>query len=466
MNTNYKEELNELEQSIIGTMLTHPEWIEYVMLSEDYFSENVTKELYSTIMKQRRSNQPVSPAAIAMQTYQNSWSRTMITKCSDKSYVHEKDFVYACEKRKSQYIKERLAEKAQDAIMSSIDTSIDAKDILSEMSKKISELYDELENGNRFKNALDAYNEFASEYTKIRMGESDSPFYSTGFRQLDYRFKFTTGLYILAARPSMGKTAMALMFAKHIAYNNKSVLFFSIEMNTNELLMRYAASTIEDEATKKELREYRFNVSDLSAIPGRLPLENIFIDDTPKSIDEIEYVSRKMKRNGNCDMVVIDHMALINCQRDKNGRRDLEVAEISKRLKALAKELRIPVLLLSQLNRECTSRNDKKPMLSDLRESGAIEQDADIVMMLHRPEYYGIDSYTSLGGETLDVKKLGVVIIAKNRNGKVGECYIRFNDDYTTAKDITYTRANIEQRPVNYYESRHEQGEDTEECPF
>ncbi|PWU18992.1 MAG: replicative DNA helicase [Bdellovibrio sp.] len=253
----------------------------------------------------------------------------------------------------------------------------------------------------------------------------------TGFTLLD---KMTSGLQsgelvIIAARPSMGKTALALNVAQHIALRHKkTVAFFSLEMSREAVMMRLLAS--EARINMKDVRSGR--ISD-SAWPKLIEAAGV-ISDSPFYIDETTGISpfelrtrcRRLKAQHGLDIVMIDYLQMMKLK-ERVESREREVSEISRTLKAIAKELHIPVIALAQLNRGVEGRTEKRPMLSDLRESGSLEQDADIIMMLYREDYYDKE----------DPEKQGhaEIIIGKQRNGPTGTVKLRFDAEYTRFRD-------------------------------
>jgi replicative DNA helicase len=255
---------------------------------------------------------------------------------------------------------------------------------------------------------------------------------STGFYDLD---NYTSGLQksdllILAARPSMGKTAFCLNIVTHVALREqKPVLVFSLEMGKEQLVLRMLCAEAEIDAQK--IRTGEIAESDfpkLTQAMGKLGDAPIYIDDTPgMSVMEMRAKARKiqMEAGGDLGLIVIDYLQLMQGPGGGGGNeanRTQEISAISRGLKGLARELRVPVMALSQLSRAVESRQDKKPMLSDLRESGSIEQDADLVMFIYRDEYYNKDSERP---GTADI------IIAKQRNGPVGEISLLFRNSIT-----------------------------------
>lgn len=236
-------------------------------------------------------------------------------------------------------------------------------------------------------------------------------------------------LIIVAARPSMGKTAFAMSAARNTAIeHNIPVAIFSLEMSTIQLATRLISA--EARINAHLVRTGKFKAEDgarISRTVNKLRKAPIYIDDTPAiSVLELRAKARRLKNEKNIGLIVIDYLQLLSSPAHMESR-EREISTISRSLKALAKELNIPVVALSQLNRAVESRTDKKPMLSDLRESGSIEQDADVVLFLYRPEVYGITQFASNGEST---EGLAEIIIGKQRNGPVGDVQLRFMKDY------------------------------------
>jgi len=263
----------------------------------------------------------------------------------------------------------------------------------------------------------------------------------TGLRAVD---ELTNGwqksdLIILAGRPSMGKTAAAVSMSIYPALRDgKAVAIFSLEMSKEQLTGRIESSIsgidvsriIKKQLSEEEIGQMDKSCSDLYTAP-------IFIDDTPNiSLIELKSKARKLVKESNVELIVIDYLQLMRSGLGISNR-EQEIAEISRGLKALAKELSIPVIALSQLSRLVESRADKKPMLSDLRESGQIEQDADMVLFCYRPEYYGIETY-EVGSETFNASGLFMLIVSKHRNGELGEIPLSFIHTQTKLKNYDY----------------------------
>lgn len=255
---------------------------------------------------------------------------------------------------------------------------------------------------------------------------------ATGYKKLD---QYTSGfqnsdLIVLAARPSMGKTAFALNIAINAANNGQSVGFFSLEMSAEQLTLRLLA--MQSGIAHHNIRNATITSDEwleLTRVAGHLANLKFFIDDTAMvSIMDLRTKARKLKAEHNVQLLVIDYLQLLHSTK-KHENRHQEVSDISRSLKALSKELNIPIIALSQLSRAVDSRTDKRPMLSDLRESGAIEQDADLIMFLYRDIVYNQDTEHPL---------LAELIIGKQRNGPTGTVLLNFLREYSSFEDAEF----------------------------
>jgi len=270
--------------------------------------------------------------------------------------------------------------------------------------------------------------------SKREDGLSGTP---TGFTALD---RMTSGwqktdLVIIAARPAMGKTAFVLSMARNMAVDHRApVAVFSLEMSSVQLVNRLLAA--ETELGSEKIKNGRLAQWEWENFNRKLKvLEDapLFIDDTPAlSIFEFRAKCRRLKMQHNIGVVIVDYLQLMTAGTDTRGNREQEVSMISRSLKAIAKELDIPILALSQLSRAVENREGKRPQLSDLRESGAIEQDADLVCFIHRPEYYGITEDEN-GNSLLGIAE---IIIAKHRNGSVGDVQLAFKKQQVKFCDL------------------------------
>jgi len=259
----------------------------------------------------------------------------------------------------------------------------------------------------------------------------------TGYKELDAK---TAGLHpsdliIVAGRPSMGKTAFAVNIAQNMTQveEDRVVAIFSLEMSAEQLVLRMLCS--EARVSSQRIRTGFLSQSDwprLTTAAGRLHNCNIYIDDTPAvNVLDVRAKARRLQaERGRLDLIVIDYLQLMG-SRGKVETRVLEVSEITRSLKQLAKELDVPVIALSQLSRKVEERPDKRPLLSDLRESGSIEQDADIVMFVYREEFYTKESKPEVQGHA-------EIIIGKQRNGPTGTVRLTFLQDYTRFEDMAH----------------------------
>ena len=249
----------------------------------------------------------------------------------------------------------------------------------------------------------------------------------TGFFHLDYKMLGLqpSDFILIAARPSMGKTAFALNIAEYVAVHQKTpVLIFSLEMDYGQLFDRLLA--MESKVNSQNIRSGHLTEDEWVRIgegADTIGSSPIFIDDTPGiSINKIKTKARKLKLEQNIKLVIIDYLQLITTEGRSEGRQ-LEVAEISRSLKALARELKVPVVALSQLSRDVEKRNSHRPILSDLRDSGSIEQDADVVMFIYREDYYDKESE--------EKRNVATINIAKQRNGSIGDVNLAWNPELT-----------------------------------
>lgn len=319
------------------------------------------------------------------------------------------------------------------------EDTIDVFDLLDSAQSEIFKVSEQMEKKSYSKadKVLQAALKEIEEKRKHKDGLTGVP---SGFTDLD---RMTSGwqksdLVIVAARPAMGKTAFVLSLIRNASVDyGKTCAIFSLEMSSVQLMLRLISSEaeIESEKIKKgQLEEHEW--VELTKKVSGLSKSKLYIDDTPAlSILELRSKCRRLKSNGGLDLVVIDYLQLMNGEnpsKNGSGNREQEISYISRSLKGLAKELEVPVIALSQLSRATEQRGGSKiPQLSDLRESGSIEQDADIVIFLYRPEYYGLTEYE----DGIPASGTGQVIIAKHRNGPVDKVTLKYIAKFTKFKD-------------------------------
>lgn len=340
-----------------------------------------------------------------------------------------------------------LISASQKIISNAMQDSDDVTDILDDAESEIMNVSSE-NNANGFREIKDIVNAAIEEINNIPEDGSMVTGLPTGFIELD---KMTTGfhadeLIILAARPGVGKTAFAMNVAQYVGlHTDKTVAVFSLEMSGEQLVQRMLAS--EGLINSQHLRTGQLDEEEwrkLIVASGSLANASIYIDDTPGiKMSEIRAQARRFaKEKGNLGLIVIDYLQLIEGPRSES--RQQEVSAISRQLKKLAKELHVPVIALSQLSRSVEQRQDKRPVLSDIRESGSIEQDADIVSFLYRDDYYREENEE---GSSEDHEEVGAeddngeveVIIEKNRSGSRGTIKLMFSKPYNRFSNLDYS---------------------------
>ena len=432
---------DDLESVILGACLTETTAMVLVgdKLSPEMFYETKFGEIYSALLSMYHSGKAIDLVTVRAELASRGKLEAVggayeLVRLAGRvaSSAH---LEYHALILRQMYIRREMIAGLHTLLASAADESVDLSDALADLHR----LAGHLESGAVSNNCLrdmerlmqDTLEQMDKRVENNRNGITGIP---TGLRELD---RLTAGwqqgdLNIIAARPSVGKTAFALHLALAAGRAGKHVLVNSLEMQGERLgdrwLCAQAANVdaghlktgqLDDGERQQALEAARL----LSALP-------VYVDDNPKmSMDHIRSSALLQKSKGRCDLLIIDYLQLCEMKSgQKNRNREQEVAEASRKAKLIAKELDIPVILLCQLNRECEMRADKRPALSDLRESGAIEQDADVVMLLYRPALYGL---TSERRSKFPSEGLGMVILAKHRNGETGDVYFGHNPAMT-----------------------------------
>lgn len=427
----------EAEQSVIGAMLMDKEAIvsaSEIIIGNDFYQNQYgvmfesMVELYNEgkpvdlITLQNRLKEKDVPPEVSSLEFVRDIITTVPTSANVKSYaniVREKAVL-------------RKLIRANEEIANTCYIGKDKlEDILSQTEKTIFDLLQSRTSGDFVPIRQVALNvlESIEKASKTKDTVTGVP---TGFLDLDYK---TSGLQpsdfvLIAARPSMGKTAFVLNLVDHVAVKKGfPCIVFSLEMSKEQLVNRMLA--MESNVDSQKLRTGSLTDTDWDAIVegiGVIGNSKLVIDDTPGiSITELRSKCRKMKLEQGLSMVIIDYLQLMSGSGKGGENRQQEISEISRSLKALAREMNAPVIALSQLSRACETRPDHRPMLSDLRESGAIEQDADVVMFLYRDDYYNKDT---------ENPNVAEVIIAKQRNGPIGTVNLLWMPQYTKFANI------------------------------
>ena len=440
------------EQSLLGALMQEPEKLVEVKAAvdvEDFYDEK-NKDIYNAILRLDEAGIIPDTTTIFEEINNSGAFKSMDASLyivelyditpSTRNIMHYANLV----KRYSIYREIRSALLSSTEEMNQGNADIDSL---------TATLFDQVERAmeraktSQFKNMKDVTNEVFQEIVARMSGEGQNIAIPTGFSTLDQLVGLGKGdLVILAARPSMGKTAFALNIALNVAGKNhrdesekKTVALFSLEMGADQLVSRMICSEgmLDSEKIKKGTLD-NDDMMKLETAVHFLNQKNIFIEDSAFiKVNEVKAKCKLLKNEHGLDLVVIDYLQLLQGSK-KTDNRQQEVSEISRSLKQMARELECPVIALSQLSRSVESRHDKRPMMSDLRESGSIEQDADIVSFLYRSDYYrSEDADENEVQEPSDVSTVEV-IVAKNRNGQTGTAELAFMKRYNRFVSKSY----------------------------
>ena len=426
----------EAEKSVLGAAMLSKDALFAVMevvKPADFYDEN-HKEIFQAMIDLNRKNAPVDALTVAEELKK----RNSLEMVGGRAYIASLSSMTPTTSNAMEYGRivaekasvRRLIETADDIVTKGYDGTMDANQMLDYAESGIFEISQARQKG-QYSHIRDVLVENLAIIDRAEQMDGGLTGITTGFSKLD---EMTSGmqksdLIILAARPAMGKTAFALSLARNAAVKGKaSVMIFSLEMAKEQLTQRLLSMESKvDLQTLKTGRLERRDWDDLNVALDILSNSNIHIDDTAGiSIMEMKSKCRRLKAEAGLDLVIIDYLQLMNPE-GKADSRTQEISVISRNLKLLARELDCPVLVLSQLSRAPEQRTDHRPMLSDLRESGSIEQDADIVIFLYRDEYYNKE----------DTEKPGEceVIVAKHRSGPTGSVDVAWIERYTQFKD-------------------------------
>lgn len=422
----------DAEQAILGSMLTDQDAVidaMEVLKPEDFYRED-NKYIYQSIINLYNRGEPIDIITVkaeltSMQKFEAVGGIEYLATLPDKvPLVANADKYIKIVEEKS--ILRQLIKAANEIQSLGYAQNEEIDNIVDQSEKMIFNIM-QGKNQKGYTQIKDVLVETFAELEKLYNQKETVTGVPTGFADLDYK---TAGLHnsdlvLIAARPAMGKSAFALNIATYAAINAKRpVVIFNLEMSKEQLVNRMLCSEAMVDSNK--IRTGKIDEEDwikLATALGPLSEAPIYIDDTPGiSVAEIRAKCRKLKLEKNIGLVVIDYLQLIQGNGKRNASREQEISEISRSLKILAKELDVPVIALSQLSRAAEARQDHRPMLSDLRESGAIEQDADIVMFLYRDDYYNPDS---------EKKNIAEIILAKHRAGSTGTIELLWMGNYT-----------------------------------
>ena len=448
----------EVEKALLGALLTYSDAYSNVceLLSAQCFYHKNHQFIYQAISELSLNNQPIDNLTVSEQLKKGGrldaiggiatlfeLSEIGTSAVNIEEYA---EIIY------NKFLARDLIRIASDIEEQAFGEETDIKNLLEQAEGQIFEI-----NQRRVKKDVtkvgDVVADVISRINNAAQQEGGYTGLRTSFTKLDEK---TNGwqpatLNIIAARPAMGKTAFVLSMAKNMAIDyGYPVAIFSLEMSNQELVNRLVINVSEIEGNK--IKTGRLSTTEWQDLYTKTKCLNdapIFIDDTANiSVSELTTKARRLKSEHNIQCIIIDYLQLMNASGMSYGSREQEVSIISRSLKGLAKELDIPVIALSQLNRGVESREEKRPQLSDLRESGAIEQDADMVLFIHRPEYYKIMQDPVTGASNEGVAE---IIIAKHRAGAVSDVRLQFTKELIKFSNLTERKFDSMQLPAADY---------------
>jgi len=428
----------EAERCVLGAMLIDDEAIGVALeiLNSEWFYEEANRQIYQAILSLYNDRKNVDLITLSGKLKDDGRLETIggqpyLAMLIDMVPTSANVEHYANIVREKGILR-MLIKNATQIVGDCYESKADASEVLDQAEKLIFEVAD-LKHTQQSYHIKDLVKSTIEKIDTLYQRKEHVTGLATGFAEFD---RMTSGLQpadliIIAGRPSMGKSALAASIAEYIGIEfKKGVAFFSLEMSKEQLVQRMLCSQARVDAHK--VRSGFLSPSDwpkLTSAAGKISASKIFIDDTPAiSALELRAKARRLKAHHGIEMIVLDYLQLMRGT-TKTDSRQQEISEISRSLKALARELSIPLIALSQLSRAVESRQDHKPQLSDLRESGAIEQDADLVVLLMREEYYN---------PTEENKGIAEVIIAKQRNGPVGTVKLMFNKEYMRFENLAH----------------------------
>ncbi|EGQ3052068.1 replicative DNA helicase [Staphylococcus pseudintermedius] len=453
---------HEAEQSVLGAIFLDPELMsstQEILLPESFY-RGAHQHIFRAMMDLNEDGKDIDIVTVLDRLTQEG----VVNEAGGPQYLAEitsnvpttRNIQYYTDVVFKNAVKRKLIHTADSIANNGYNDELDLDTVLNDAERRILELSSTRESDG-FKDIRDVLGQVYDNAEQLDQNSGQTPGIPTGYRDLD---QMTAGfnrndLIILAARPSVGKTAFALNIAQKVATHEDqyTVGIFSLEMGADQLATRMICSS--GNVDSNRLRTGTMTEEDwnrFTVAVGKLSRTKIFIDDTPGvRITDIRSKCRRLKQEHGLDMIVIDYLQLIQGSGSRaSDNRQQEVSEISRMLKAIARELECPVIALSQLSRGVEQRQDKRPMMSDIRESGSIEQDADIVAFLYRDDYYnrgdGDDDDDDDGGfepQTNDENGEIEIIIAKQRNGPTGTVKLHFMKQYNKFTDIDYAHADM-----------------------
>ncbi|MCL4158626.1 UNVERIFIED_CONTAM: hypothetical protein GTU68_000414, partial [Idotea baltica] len=422
----------EAEQSVIGGVLIDNEALYSVLevaRADDFYHKSHV-DIFDAMLSLSDRREPIDIVTLCAEltrndTLESSGGVEYLSQLVDRVPTSANAQFYARIVKETS-LRRKLIHEASRIVEEAIEGKGDVGSFLDSVEQRIFSVSEARANAG-FANVGDIVKDSIKHVEQLYVNQDQFTGVPSGFFDLD---EMTSGfqpsdLIILAGRPAMGKTSLAMSMVQHIGIEEgRNVAIFSLEMSKEQIVLRMLCS--EAQVSNSRVRSGRLGESDFPRLvdaASKISQANIFIDDTAAiSVVEMRAKCRRLHRENPLSLVVVDYLQLMKGSSRKQDRREQEISEISGSLKALAKELSIPVIALSQLNRGVEARQDKRPIMADLRESGAIEQDADIISFVYRDEVYNPD--------TPD-KGISEVILSKHRNGEVGTVRLGFQAEFT-----------------------------------
>jgi len=436
----------EAEESLLGSMLISKEAIVSVIeiVREDDFYRKSNSEIFTAIKELYSKGEPADPITLA--DYLKK--KDLLEETGGKTFIHSlisniplaSNAVYYAEIVKHNSILRKMIYAATDIARIGYEVPDDLNAAVDKAQQLIFSISQDLNYSSRntaFVQIKEVLTEVYDQTVSLSENKTNITGVTTGFLDLD---KLTSGLQnsdliILAARPGMGKTSLALCISKNASGRDGTpVAIFSLEMSRQQIAQRLLCSESRIDLHRirsGDIREHEW--PKLGHAIEKLSESKIYIDDAPLlTVMDLRARARMLVSNFGVKLIIIDYLQLMQSGQNYKENRVLEITDISRNLKSLARELKIPIIAVSQLSREVEKRPDKRPVLADLRESGAIEQDADLVMLIYRDEYYDRESKAAGTAE---------IIIAKHRNGPTGQIELRFSKEYTLFSNLDKTHS-------------------------
>lgn len=423
----------EAEESLLGNIMLYPEAMRQAvdagLIPDDFYLEK-HRQIFNIMSVMHENKEKVDTVSLSVKLkdfglYDKIGGLDYLMQLTDStiSANNTEDYITII---RNKSLARKVIKVGEEISTDAYNTSLSIDEMLENVEKKVTDVT-RSKLSTDFKSGEEVFDDYVKHMQMIQEAGSDITGIRTLYADLDTKTAgFQRGdLIIVAARPSMGKTSLALNIAINSAsVTHGSIAIFSIEMPAEQVAMRLLAAKSKVEIQK--LRTGKLNDEEWSRINEavqQMKHQNFFIDDTPGiKVSEMYAKARKLAQDNGLYMIIVDYIQLIQAT-GKSDSRQQEVSEISRRLKAMARELNVPVIAVSQLSRSVEARQDKRPMLSDLRESGALEQDADLVLFLYRDAYYNREENAE--NEREDVE----LLIAKHRNGPTGKVTLAFEKE-------------------------------------